>query len=519
MESSLLGYGLGSRSDCFLQAVNPATGKTLPERYAAASEDEIKRACEMAEAVRFELAALSGSEKGAFLRTLSQALEEALEELVTLMTAETALPETRVRAETARSCGQLRMFADLVEGGDWVDARIDRARPDRQPLPKPDLRSMLRPIGPVAVFCAGNFPLAFSVAGGDSAAAWAAGCPVVVKAHSSHPGTALLVGRKVVESLKECGWPEGSFSLLFGRGKLIGQSLVSHPAIKAVAFTGSRQAGRSIMELAAKRPEPIPVFAEMSSVNPIFVLSGINSTKIEAFAEGLSTSATLGVGQFCTNPGIVFHPGGQWGEEFISHYSGKMAKVAPAPMLNRGICESYEKGLDFLANLQGVEVVRRVFAGTDQDCCKAGVCVLKAKAKDFLDNSSMMEEVFGPATLLVSYESFDQLISIAARMEGQLTSSIFGEEDDLEKCDSLLRILEGKAGRLIFNQFPTGVEVCDSVVHGGPFPATSDSRSTSVGTGAILRFARPVCYQGFPEKTLPHELKDANPLSLRRKEN
>ena len=518
MESSFIGYSRGDYSTKTFQAVNPATGEKLPDHYAFASEEEVNLACSLAAQASLQLAELSGKAKAEFLYTLADGLEGAVDDIVNIMTLETGLPEPRVRAETGRTCGQLKMFAKLLEDGNWVDARIDRAQPDRQPLPKPDLRSMLRPVGPVAVFCASNFPLAFSVAGGDSASAWAAGCPVIVKAHHAHPGTALLVAEKVIDAMRKCEWPEGSFSLLFGEGRTVGQKLVSNSAIKAVGFTGSRSGGRALFDLAASRPDPIPVFAEMSSVNPLFVLSEMDADKTNKFAEGLTGSATLGVGQFCTNPGIVFHPGGEWGEGFITTYAENMQKVAACPMLHQGIKDAYEAGLNGVASCDGVEVVLRTSTEGYESDAYAGPALLRTTAQNFLLDASMMEEVFGPSTLLVGYDSTEELEEISNMLEGQLTVSIFGEPTVLNEHSSLLASLETKAGRLLFNQFPTGVEVCPSVVHGGPYPATTDSRSTSVGTGAILRFARPVCYQGFPEEWLPEELKDSNPLGIQRSE-
>ena len=518
MESSIIGYSRGDLSAKTFQAFNPRTGKNLSANYAHASEDDVSRACDLAKNSALELAQLDGKSKGIFLRTLASGIEEIIDDLVVTMMAETGLPEPRVRAEAGRTSGQLRMFAELVEEGSWVDARIALGQADRQPLPKPDLRSMLRPIGPVAVFCASNFPLAFSVAGGDSASAWAAGCPVLVKAHHAHPGTALLIGQKVVESLKACNWPEGSFSLLFGDGRTIGKSLVEHPAIKAVGFTGSRTGGRALFDLASKRPEPIPVFAEMSSINPIFVFSGMSTEQTEEFASGLLGSATLGVGQFCTNPGVVFHPGGEWGDHFAKLYSRMMQEISASPMLHDGILSAYENGLNSLSSCEGVKSLHRASSKEIVEGSFAGTCVMQTNARDFLADEAMMEEVFGPSTLLVSYESQEEMQKLAKVLEGQLTVSLFGKDIDLKKYGELVAILETKAGRLLFNQFPTGVEVCPSIVHGGPYPSTSDSRSTSVGTGAIFRFSRPVCFQGFPNDWLPDELKDENPLALRRSE-
>ncbi len=519
MESSIIGFSRGDASAKTFKAFNPANNASIDVNYAMASEDEVNDACLLASNAAFEMAQFSGNKKAEFLNALADGIDGIVEDLVSVMTTETGLPEPRVRAETGRTSGQLRMFARLVEAGHWVDARIDRAQPDRQPLPKPDLRAMLRPIGPVAVFCASNFPLAFSVAGGDSASAWAAGCPVIVKAHHAHPGTALLVGNEVVATLRKCSWPEGAFSLLFGEGRTVGQSLVTNKMIKAVGFTGSRSGGRALFNLANAREEPIPVFAEMSSVNPVFILPGMKLEDIDSFSTGLAGSATLGVGQFCTNPGIVFHPAGEFGEQIKTSYVQKMKKVGAGVMLHRGICDLYHKGIQKLTSCEGVKVEYRFSDSVEGEGSKAGPCVLSTSVNEFLADSAMMDEVFGPSTLLVAYDDLAQLIRVVSTMEGQLTASVFGVETDLKNDQGLVDHLEIIAGRILFNQFPTGVEVCESVVHGGPYPATTDGRSTSVGTGAILRFARPVCYQGFPEEWLPDELKEGNPLEIERCES
>ncbi len=515
-ETSLIGSSRGNSLDEVFQAANPVNGETLPTIYASASEAETDRAVELAQQANPILQALSGAEKAKFLRQVADNVDAIVEDLVAIVPTETGLPEPRVRGETGRTSGQLRMFADLVEEGSWVDARIDHAIPDRQPIPKPDLRSMLRPVGPVAVFCASNFPLAFSVAGGDTASALAAGCPVIVKAHHAHPGTALAVARAVASAVETCGLPEGTFSLLFGGGRTIGQRLVSHPALKAVGFTGSRSGGRALSDLAAARSEPIPVFAEMSSVNPIFLLPSALADGVEEIAQGLHQSATLGVGQFCTNPGIVFYQEGSSGDAFRSHYAQLMTESPTAPMLHSGIRDAYRNGVSTFSQLSEVETLAALSDSQEGLGCHVGSAVFEASAENFLSNDALSDEIFGPCTLLVACSDTVQMQEIARQLEGQLTASVFGNEDELEQADDLVAILETKSGRLLFNQFPTGVEVCPSIVHGGPYPATSDGRSTSVGTGAILRFARPVCYQGFPEDRLPDELKDSNPLAIRR---
>ena len=403
------------------------------------------------------------------------------------------------------------MFADLLDDGSWVDARIDHSMPDRQPVPKPDVRSMLRPLGPVAVFCASNFPLAYSVAGGDTASALAAGCPVIVNAHIAHPGTAELVGNAVAKAVKDCGMPEGVFSLLFSDGYEIGQALVRHPEIKAVGFTGSRRGGRALMDIAAARPEPIPVYTEMSSVNPTFFLPSAIDERGDAIVNGLHASVTGGVGQFCTKPGLVFLPDGGETDNFVSQFRSLISGTSPSPLLTAGIRKSYEKASENrrdgvtgftsngVANLPGFSVNPSVF---------------ETSAIEFLNTPDLNEEIFGPTTLLIRSQKREELLEIARSLEGQLTASIHGTDEDLVEYAELVKILETKAGRLIFNGFSTGVEVCPSMVHGGPYPATSDSRSTAVGTRAITRFARLVCFQNFPDAGLPDELREENPLGI-----
>jgi NADP-dependent aldehyde dehydrogenase len=514
--TSLIGFSVGEKNESSFHAVNPSTGEASSVSYFSASENEVVRACELAESAKFEMAGMSGMEKAIFLRLVADRIEQKVGELVKVATFETGLPEGRIRGETTRTCGQLRMFAALVEEGSWVDARIDSEIPDREPVPKPDLRSMLRPVGPVAVFCASNFPLAFSVAGGDTASAWAAGCPVIVKAHHAHPGTALLVGEIVVQSIKDSKMPEGCFSLLFGEGRTIGQSIVKQSSIKAVGFTGSRAGGRAIFDLASSREEPIPVFAEMSSINPIFLLPDMDLARMNEVAEGLYASATMGVGQFCTNPGVVFYPDTTIGHSFKDTFLDRMNEFEPGAMLHVGIKDSYYGDIDKMSRIDGVRVLSKSRNEISKNCY-VRTAVLGAEMDLFLKNPELSNEIFGPATMLISYKNESELISAAEILDGQLTASIFGSAQDLTKNDDLVSILETKAGRLLFNQFPTGVEVCESIVHGGPYPATTDGRSTSVGTGAILRFTRPVCYQGFPDSFLPDELKESNPLNIRRK--
>ncbi len=423
--------------------------------------------------------------------------------LVARASLETALPAARIESERGRTCFQLRLFADLVKEGSWVEARIDLPDPNRLPVPKPDLRSMLVPLGPVAVFCASNFPLAYSVAGGDTASAFAAGCPVIVNAHPAHPGTAELVGLAVADAVKSCGLPEGVFSLLFSGDYEIGQALVRHPEIKAVGFTGSRTGGRALMDIAAARPEPIPMYCEMGSVNPTFILPGALAERTAEIAAGLHASFTLGGGQFCTKPGLVILAESPSLPEFTAKMEALTSETAQATLLTPGIKANYEKGIDKRAD--------KVGAGkTATEGQAVTATVFQTSGEDFLKEPELADEIFGPTTLLIATGTKEQLFEVARSLEGQLTAAVFGSEDDLAEFADLIAILETKAGRLIFNGFPTGVEVGNAIVHGGPYPATSDSRSTSVGTRAPSRFCRLVCYQGFPQNALPEELRDEN---------
>jgi NADP-dependent aldehyde dehydrogenase len=452
----------------------------------------------------------SAEVRATFLDRIASEIDTC-DELLDAAHAETALPLARLSAERGRTAGQLRMFADLIREGSWVDARIDRAIPDRQPLPKPDVRRMLIPIGPVVVFSASNFPLAFSVAGGDTASAMAAGCPVIVKAHPAHPATSELAATAIMAAMKTVGLPRGVFSLLHSTRNEIAVALVQHPQTKAVGFTGSLRAGRALFDAAARRPEPIPVYAEMGSVNPLFVLPGALAERGDAIAEGLQHSVTLGVGQFCTNPGLTIGLGDERFDRFVRGLESLMGTVPPGTMLYPALCRSYEAGRQRLSAIPGVSHTGPASAVAES---KAAPAIFVASGQTFLDRPELADEVFGPSTMVIRCASRDEMDAIARRLPGQLTATIHGSAADLKECASLVSILEEKAGRLIVNGFPTGVEVCPSMQHGGPYPATTDVRSTSVGTAAIHRFARPVAYQGFPESLLPPELEDGNPRRI-----
>ena len=494
------------------RAVNPATGEALDPEFTSATPDEVDRAVGRAAEAFESYSRLGGAQKGQFLRRIAASLEAIGGELTARANAETALPLPRLQSELGRTCGQLRLFAALVEEGSWVGARIDHGDPERKPAPKPDLRSMLRPLGPVAVFGASNFPLAFSVPGGDTASALAAGCPVVVKAHPAHPGTSQLAGDAIVRAVRESGLHDGVFSLVFDAGYEAGLQLVRHPAIRAVAFTGSRRGGDALVAEAARRREPIPVYAEMGSINPVFVLPGALRERRESIAAGLHASVIQGVGQFCTNPGVIVTGRGAAADELLGDLEARMNATAAATMLTAGICDAYRSGVERLAATAGV--VRRTTAQSSGNAAAAALFVTSAAA--FAGDEAIRHEVFGPSTVVVACEDDGDLRDVARALEGQLSVTIHGTPGDLAAHRGLIEILETKAGRIVFNGYPTGVEVGHAIVHGGPYPATSDGRSTSVGTRAIERFVRPVCFQDCPDELLPPELQEGNPLGIRR---
>lgn len=492
-------------------AIDPNTGRGIEPAFCEASEADVDRAMRLA-SESFE--AFSGREPSAragFLRQIAQQIELLGDDLIDRANRETALGTERLRGERGRTMAQLRMFADLVEEGSWVGARIDRSIPDRKPTPKPDLRRMLIPIGPVAVFGASNFPLAFSVAGGDTASAFAAGCPVVVKAHPAHPGTSELVARAIQEAAKTAGMPAGIFSMLHGRGPEVGLALVSHPLTEAVGFTGSLRAGRALFDAAAARPRPIPVFAEMGSVNPVFVLPNALAERSGQIAQGLKQSVTLGVGQFCTKPGVVVGLGDEAMRRFGAEVSELMRSAPPGAMLHAAIHSQYLQGVRERSAVPGV---RTSATSETPGAMQAVPTLFAANGDTFLANRRLGEELFGPSVVLVTASSRQQMLQIARAMEGHLTATLHGTPDDLREFRDLIGILCQKVGRLIFNGFPTGVEVCPSMQHGGPYPATTDARTTSVGTAAIERFVRPICYQNFPPEALPPELRDDNPRRI-----
>ncbi len=521
-------------------AFNPADGTQLEPAYLSATAADLEAAAAAATAAAPIFAATSGKERGQLLRSIADRINAASSLLIERAHLETALPLPRLTGEVARTSGQLRLFASVVEEGSWVDARIDLADPNRTP-PKPDLRSMLRPLGPVAVFGASNFPLAFSVAGGDTASALAAGNPVIVKAHPAHPGTGELVGQLIAEAVLAAGLPAGIFSLLFDSGHELGAALVQQPAIRAVGFTGSFRGGKALLDLAARRPDPIPVYAEMGSANPVFLLPGALAERGPQIATGLHNSFTLGGGQFCTKPGIVFlpafakdapgeplHKTALKGTGFSPYVTAEPVQDAPSveiftsalrthtsqgaafSLLTAGIASTYAHSVEARSTL------RTATGATAGDGFSAQPTLLETTASAYLNDPSLAEEVFGPTTLLVHCDSPEQMLQAAQSLHGHLTATIHATDDDLRAHTDLLQLLETRAGRLVLNGFPTGVEVAHAMVHGGPWPATSDGRSTSVGSQAIFRFVRPVAYQSMPQWALPAELQDGNPLGILR---
>ena len=515
---SLIGFDKASPQGKAFHGFDPVSGETLEPAFYTASSQDIERAAELATKAFAVYGNLSGNGRAALLRAIGTAMEADADAIVARAQRETGLPEGRLRGELARTTNQLRLFAAVVEEGSWVNARIDPAQPERKPLPRTDIRSILRPLGPVAVFGASNFPLAFSVAGGDTASALAAGNPVIVKAHPAHPGTSELVGNAIRESVRACGLPEGVFSLLFDAGIDVGTALVAHPQVKAVGFTGSRAAGQALAKLAASRPVPIPCYAEMGSVNPVFVLPGAMRERTAAIANGLLNSFTLGSGQFCTKPGLVFLPGSAESKAFSEALQEGVRGLKPQVMLTPGIASKYAAAVQERIGGSYPALAAQSPASEGAGCAQP-VALFESDAASLLRDSALAEEVFGPTTLLLSYTSREELLAVAAALEGHLTATIHGTEEDLEGHRDLIAVLETKVGRVIFNGFPTGVEVCHAMVHGGPWPATSDGRSTSVGTQAIFRFVRPFCYQDFPDSALPAELQNSNPLGILRMVN
>lgn len=496
------------------QAINPLTGETLEGDFFPAQGNDVDEALNYAVKAFAIYKNIDKDRKAVFLRAIANEILALGDALIERACAESGLPVGRITGERGRTVGQLNMFADLVAEGSWVEAIIDNELPDRQPAPRPDIRRMLVAMGPVVVFGASNFPLAFSVAGGDTASALAAGCPVVVKAHAAHPGTSAMVASAIQKAIRSTGMPEGVFSMLFDNGYAIGEALVKHPKTKAVTFTGSFKGGMALNKIAAERTEPIPVFAEMGSINPVVLLPQALEARAEQIAEQYAASITMGAGQFCTNPGLLLGLGSPALTRFKNTLVEKISEISSATMLTPGICKNYQ---DLSAGMLKEEEItllvksgKQVAGASNQ----ALATIAEVSAQAFLANPKLKEEIFGPWSLLVIADTVEELEAILEYAGGQLTLSVMAENTELEAYPSLLNKAEDITGRILLNGVPTGVEVCAAMQHGGPFPATNDSRFTSVGTTAIRRFVRPLSWQNWSPKLLPSALQDGNPLQI-----
>lgn len=512
-----IGNTLSAQGKVTYTTFNPRLNIKNPWTFFEASEEELEEAVQIA-ARAFELYRdTPGKEKAHFLRTIADQIEALGQELIETYMTESGLPEGRAKGERGRTLGQLRMFADLLDNGDWVEASIDTAIPDRQPIPKPDLRKMLHPIGPVVVFGSSNFPLAYSTAGGDTASAMAAGCPVIVKSHPMHAGTGELVASAIVAAVKKCDMPNGVFSNLNSSDIQIGQQLVRHPEIKGVGFTGSIAGGTALHKLSMERKEPIPVFAEMGSINPVVILPSALDKNAAHWASTYAASITLGTGQFCTNPGLILCLDNRGLDTFMETLAQEILDKEVGLMLHPDIHRKYEEGHKEMTVQEGTSVIAEYQNKTAPNYARQKV--LTVPGRIFLTNTNLHKEVFGPFSMVVKCRDLDEMKNIIAALEGQLTGTIIGNEEELKENSTLVTQLKDRVGRLIFNGVPTGVEVCPSMVHGGPFPATTDSRFTAVGSDAINRWVRPVSYQDWPDAMLPDSLKNSNPLGIRRKVN
>lgn len=509
-----IGNSLSAKGNITYKTFNPKTNTNNENVYTEATSQEIQEAVNLASEAFKEFRTISGAKKAAFLNAIADEILALDDALVNVYMSETGLPEGRAKGERGRTVGQLRTFAKLVEEGSWVEARIDPAQPDRTPMPRVDLRKMLVPIGPIVVFGASNFPLAYSTAGGDTASALASGCPVIVKSHPMHAGTGELVALAIQKAAEKTGMPNGVFSNLNSSGIEVGQELVQHPKVKGVGFTGSIRGGRALFDLAGKRPEPIPVFAEMGSINPVILFPKALETKAESWAKTYASSITLGTGQFCTNPGLILGIKSNDLDTFISTLSDEIVTIAPQCMLHPNIHAAYTNNKAQAQDQNNVTTVAAITETVTENYAQQAVAVVDGKT--FLENETLHEEVFGPFSLIVQCADAAELEVIVASLEGQLTGTIISEENEVSQYDAIVQALSDRVGRVIFNGVPTGVEVAPSMLHGGPYPASTDSRFTAVGRDAIKRWVRPFSYQDWPNELLPNELKNENPLQILR---
>lgn len=509
-----IGNSLSANGNVTFKTFNPVSNTENESVFTEASPEEINEAAALASKAFQVYNKKSGNEKAAFLRAIAEEIEVLGDALVEVYTSESGLPAGRAKGERGRTVGQLRAFAAHIEQGSWVEASIDTAQPDRSPLPKSDLRKMLIPLGPIVVFGASNFPFAFSTAGGDTASALASGCPVIVKSHPMHAGTGEMVASAVIKAAERTGMPNGVFSNLNSSGIEVGQTLVSHPQVKGVGFTGSIRGGRALLDLAAQREEPIPVFAEMGSINPVVLLPEALNAKGTDWATTYAGSITLGSGQFCTNPGLLLGVQSESLDKFGQVLAEEIVKIQPSCMLHPNIFGAYERNKQQVTSQEGIEVLADY---SDEANANFGrQIVSKVDGKTFLENTALHQEVFGPFSLLVACENEEELAQIISHLEGQLTGTVIGTEEEVTSNSDIVNALQNRVGRIIFNGVPTGVEVCPSMLHGGPYPASTDSRFTAVGVDAIKRWARPFSFQAWPNNLLPDELKNENPLGILR---
>ncbi len=508
-----IGYSVSSANAKTFQSYVPAQNIHLPETFHPATHAEVDEAMNKAEHAFDAYAALPPARRADFLKAITEEIMAFGDELLERAHLETGLPMARLQGERGRTINQLTQFADLIREGSWVQASVDTAQPDRAPAPKPDLRKMLIPIGPIVVFGSSNFPFAYSIAGVDTAPALAAGNPVILKAHPAHPGVSDLTAQAIVKAARRTGMPDGVFSMLYDDGYEVGTALVKHPCTKAVGFTGSYKGGMALYKMAQERKEPIPVFSEMGSVNPVVILPDTLAAQTESLAKSMAGSVTLGAGQFCTNPGLVFTVKSPALASFEKQYGEEINKIASAPMLTEGIQANYYKLREKALAEPGVHALALSEVKSDGEN-QSQASVATVSGKSFIAHPTLHEEVFGPFSLLVVCDSIEELQSAIAHLPGQLTCSLMANAEEAGRYPKLVRLLSRRAGRFIMNGVPTGVEVCASMHHGGPFPSTTDSRFTSVGRDAILRFVRPQSFQDWPDSLLPDELKDANPLTI-----
>ena len=509
-----IGNQLSAKGNKVFKTFNPLLNIDNQWEITEASKEEIVQAADIASEAFITYSKISGIRKAEFLRTIADEIEALGDKLLEVYSLESGLPNGRAIGERGRTLGQLRAFANHIENGNWVDASIDTAQPERKPMPKVDLRKMNVALGPVVVFGASNFPFAFSTAGGDTAAALAAGCPVIVKSHPMHAATGEMVSSAVIKAANKTGMPNGVFSNLNSSGIEVGQELVKHPKVKAVGFTGSIRGGRALYDLAANRDEPIPVFAEMGSINPVILLPIALKNRAEAIAKTYASSITLGTGQFCTNPGLIIGIKSEGLTSFVDTLAAQIIEVEPSCMLHSNISDAYNTNKANALSQSGIEVLASYNNDVKPNYAKQLVATVEGDT--FLNNPILHHEVFGPFSLVVQCKNVEQLESIITNLEGQLTGTIISDENEVTSYYKIVEALQNRVGRIIFNGVPTGVEVCTSMLHGGPYPASTDSRFTAVGVDSIKRFVRPFSYQDWPNYLLPDELKNENPLEITR---